>query len=454
VLPTYIDFTPSGTNVDFEARIQCTAAGGTQSSGSLNFMAGTVNVNSVPVVTTTGTQSLSNKTLVSPTVDTLADATKVSAGKVAGATVFTAVPYTRTGDTNPVQMFAPTLLNDLAYNIERGGTIAVTKNGVTLTPGVDYNPYAVFNNGDMTDGRGPGHARGMEFYGTFLATDTWVVTVGLNPSITAVYGHFYGVEHIHWFGAKDVKIEAYYNGAWSTIYDVTNQTTSVGEHWGYVQSTGNPVTQVRYTFTNLQAIGAGGCLRIRNIWMQQSSNGGFSYGYFTRGGGPLYGTNALPPKITATGSDANIDLSLNTKGTGSVLANSVPVVTTTGTQTLTNKTLTDAKISGTGFKAADGSWLAQWVQTVSAVNYPAFVSAATGQAVQIGAAGSDTNVSLNLTTKGTGTVQANGNPVVVNVAVPATATSAGVAGQRAYDASYVYVCTATNTWKRAALSTW
>jgi hypothetical protein len=37
---------------------------------------------------------------------------------------------------------------------------------------------------------------------------------------------------------------------------------------------------------------------------------------------------------------------------------------------------------------------------------------------------------------------------------PATATSTGRAGQVAYDASYIYICTATNTWRRALISTW
>ena len=37
---------------------------------------------------------------------------------------------------------------------------------------------------------------------------------------------------------------------------------------------------------------------------------------------------------------------------------------------------------------------------------------------------------------------------------PATASSTGTAGDIRYDADYVYVCTATNTWKRAALTTW
>lgn len=39
------------------------------------------------------------------------------------------------------------------------------------------------------------------------------------------------------------------------------------------------------------------------------------------------------------------------------------------------------------------------------------------------------------------------------VAPPATSTSAGTAGQIAYDANYFYICTATNTWARTTLAT-
>jgi hypothetical protein len=39
------------------------------------------------------------------------------------------------------------------------------------------------------------------------------------------------------------------------------------------------------------------------------------------------------------------------------------------------------------------------------------------------------------------------------VAAPGTATSAGVAGTWAYDATHIYVCIATNTWVRATLAT-
>ena len=37
---------------------------------------------------------------------------------------------------------------------------------------------------------------------------------------------------------------------------------------------------------------------------------------------------------------------------------------------------------------------------------------------------------------------------------PASASASGTTGTIAWDSSYVYVCTATNTWKRAALATW
>lgn len=37
---------------------------------------------------------------------------------------------------------------------------------------------------------------------------------------------------------------------------------------------------------------------------------------------------------------------------------------------------------------------------------------------------------------------------------PASSTASGIQGEIAWDANYIYVCTATNTWKRAPLSSW
>ena len=46
------------------------------------------------------------------------------------------------------------------------------------------------------------------------------------------------------------------------------------------------------------------------------------------------------------------------------------------------------------------------------------------------------------------------NKIPQIVAVPSTATSSGQAGQIAYDSNFFYACVATNTWVRAALSSW
>ena len=40
------------------------------------------------------------------------------------------------------------------------------------------------------------------------------------------------------------------------------------------------------------------------------------------------------------------------------------------------------------------------------------------------------------------------------VSVPASATATGTAGQIAYDSSYLYICTAANTWRRVAIASW
>ena len=82
-------------------------------------------------------------------------------------------------------------------------------------------------------------------------------------------------------------------------------------------------------------------------------------------------------------------------------------VTLTGTQTLTNKTLTAPKI-GTSILDTSGNELMLLTATGSAVNEITLANAASGNAPSITASG-ETNVSLNLVPKGTGQVQINGN---------------------------------------------
>ncbi len=83
-------------------------------------------------------------------------------------------------------------------------------------------------------------------------------------------------------------------------------------------------------------------------------------------------------------------------------------VTTTGTQTLTNKTLTSPKI-GTSILDTNGNELFLLTATGSAVNELTYANAATGNAPAFTATGGDSNISINLVPKGTGEVQANGS---------------------------------------------
>ena len=152
------------------------------------------------------------------------------------------------------------------------------------------------------------------------------------------------------------------------------------------------------------------------------------------------------PTLSATGGDSNIDLDLLAKGNGHVtvrgntnagaiqfncesnshgqIVKSQPhsaavtnemllpagasstLVSLVSTDTLTNKTLTSPKI-GTKIDDTNGNELFNLTATSSAVNEFTIANAATGNNPVISATGGDTNVGLEFTTKGTGTIKFN-----------------------------------------------
>ena len=79
-------------------------------------------------------------------------------------------------------------------------------------------------------------------------------------------------------------------------------------------------------------------------------------------------------------------------------------VTLTGTQTLTNKTLTSPKI-GTSILDTNGLQLALLTATGSAVNEFTIANAAAGAGPILSATGDETNVDINLNPKGSGTLK-------------------------------------------------
>jgi len=52
-----------------------------------------------------------------------------------------------------------------------------------------------------------------------------------------------------------------------------------------------------------------------------------------------------------------------------------------------------------------------------------------------------------------GRVKINGQ-LELQTKTPASASATGTVGEIAWDADYIYICTATDTWKRVGIATW
>jgi len=187
----------------------------------------------------------------------------------------------------------PHLFNDIAYNNARGGSVVKTRNG---SGEAIPSAAALFSPDTVTDGE------------NVVATgDVLVFTVTLCRSFDWV--GWWGICQHPAYRAKDIKIERYnsVSASWTTALDVTNQTTGVTG----VQDSGwggsNAVTQLRFTLKNF-TVGAGGGIRISNLFALAYDSSLLSGSFMPLGGGTLYGglnlsnnaiTNArVTPRIT------------------------------------------------------------------------------------------------------------------------------------------------------------
>ena len=103
------------------------------------------------------------------------------------------------------------------------------------------------------------------------------------------------------------------------------------------------------------------------------------------------------PVLSANGSDSNVNLGLTAKGTGLIVANN-QLKATAGITSPGTFTVSDYTNTGT---------LASFIGVASEVNYPTFTASVTGSPVIFGAAGSDTNIGISITPKGSGPVKIN-----------------------------------------------
>ena len=133
-------------------------------------------------------------------------------------------------------------------------------------------------------------------------------------------------------------------------------------------------------------------------YLRNSTSGAYTVEFkYVTGSGDSYtfsATDKGDAVVFATGNDGtNPDIDTLPDGD----------VTTTGTQTLTNKTLTSPKI-GTSILDTNGNELALLTATSSAVNEITLANAATGNGPIISSTG-ETNVDLNLNPKGSGVLK-------------------------------------------------
>lgn len=69
-----------------------------------------------------------------------------------------------------------------------------------------------------------------------------------------------------------------------------------------------------------------------------------------------------------------------------------------------------------------------------------------------GSTGLSVDTNGNIITDGVGDFSIGG--CKIRAQTPASAAAPGVAGTIVFDASYIYICIASNTWERAAINTW
>ena len=117
-------------------------------------------------------------------------------------------------------------------------------------------------------------------------------------------------------------------------------------------------------------------------------------------------------------------------------ANDLGVVNLTAPQTLTNKTLTTPTLTSPIINEIDdsnGNEEIIFTATASAVNELTVANAATGNNPNVSASGSDANVGINLTPKGTGAVTFNGTGKVQAIKEKVTVTAVATTGATNFD---------------------
>lgn len=274
----------------------------------------------VPVVTTTGTQALTNKDLSS------------------GTNTFPTLNQSTTGS-------AATLTTGRTFQTNLASTSTATFNGsANVTPGVT---------GTLPVGNGGSGATSLT--GLLVGNGTSAFT-----AVTAPSGAVVGTTDTQSLSNKTLtspKINQIMDTNASTALYIDGQASAVNyfnvvnaSSGGSVsfRAAGSDADIAAYFFS--KGVGLTG-LRSNNGFIFVGNAPASSVNYFQS----TSGATGNSPTLAATGSDTNVDFLLTTRGSGVVKVNGVEVVTLSGAQALTNKTATSLALTGTTKIAQSGA---------------------------------------------------------------------------------------------------
>jgi hypothetical protein len=229
------------------------------------------------------------------------------------------------------------------------------------------------------------------------------------------------------------------NGSSSIIASTPNDTLTVNTASSVVNSgpniivTSNPTTKT-LTISHTANV----TLTTANITGQLTTGNNSTFGN-TGGNNYLQIDSVIPnvsaalssPRIYAAGSDANIGITLVPKGTYGVIVGGGSVSQPSISLGSSNRgiynpsTGTPSPNGDVGF-VAGGYEQARIYGTAAAVNYAFITGNVTGFPVTFGAQGSDTNIGINLTPKGTGIIYANSNNTSTSTSTGALVALGGI----------------------------
>jgi hypothetical protein len=245
--------------------------------------------------------------------------------------------------------------------------------------------------------------------------------------------------------------------------DGTNSGLNVGAFAGDPSSPSNGDIHYNSTGNTLRAY-------INGAWVSLGAGGGSSYDesnpildsssnelaeFFKTASavnhvGITNASNGNAPILSAVGSDTNIGITFNTKGSG--------VITTNSDLTLGGgKKITvgyGGSYDGTTLRPDNGNRLQLYgnggtgmvgVTGDYGLRQLFVLNAVTGHSVNI------QEWQVNGTVKSA--INADGN-FVSTTKTPSSSSDTGTTGAWAWDSSYIYIAVGTNTWKRVALATW